>query len=135
MRKYIVDLTNHLIAKNRYYTYPFDTSFIGNVQLDLEAGEVGIMSPEKLGEIMCSFEVGDVMASKAELLGSLYFSGDCEELQRELVALCLAHVIRGRLDINRHSSIPPYNGPFISKRLFDFPGEHFRAGRVFGPPW
>ena len=114
MKQYIVNLTNHLIGKNR-----FDETFsrIGNldkfvehVKTDLEAGDVRTMSPAKLGEIMCSFEIGDVMAGKKDLFNGVHFSGDCEEMLRELVSLCLAFAIRDRLSEERLSGIPRWEG-------------------------
>ena len=44
-----------------------------------------------------SFEIGDVMASKKDLFNNVSFNGDCEEILRELVSLCLAFAIRDRL--------------------------------------
>lgn len=114
MREYIVNLTNNLIRKNRYdelFTKMNNPSeFLTHVTLELESLDVHDMNPEKLGIIMCSFETGDVMAGKQELLGSLNFSGDCEETLRQFVALCLAFVIRERLDPHPASpSVVPYN--------------------------
>ena len=102
MREYIVNLTNNLIRKNRYdelFTRMNNPSeFLTHVTFELESQDVHAMNPEKLGAIICSLEIGDVMAGKQELLGSLNFSGDCEETLRQFVALCLAYVIRERLD-------------------------------------
>lgn len=115
MRKYIVDLTDQLIGRNGYDRPPFNllnhSQFVQCIKEDLWlGGDVSEMNPETLGKIMGSLEIGDVVASKAELLGALSFSGSCEDLLRELVALCLAFVIRDRLDPGLHSSpsIPPY---------------------------
>ena len=105
MRQYIVNLTDHLISKNRY-----DEAFckikdqkklIRHVALDLETGDVRSMSPAKLGEIMCSFESGDVMTSQEDLFKDTCFGGDCDMLLRSLVSVCLAYVIRDRLDEDR----------------------------------
>ncbi len=118
MRKYIVDLTDNLIHKNRYDelwdrfckpNFVKETSFLEHVKLDLDSDDVSSMKPETLGRIMSSFGVGNIMATKDEILGSVSFAGDCEAMLRELVALCLAYVIRDRLDpATTHSSIPPY---------------------------
>lgn len=115
MRKYIVNLTNNLIRKNRYdelFTKMNKNKpgeFLGHVTFELESQDVRIMSPEKLGTIMCSLEIGDVMAGKKELLESLNFNGDCEETLRQFVALCLAYVIRERLDPHPASpTVVPY---------------------------
>jgi hypothetical protein len=59
---------------------------------------------------MCSFEIGDVMAGKKDLFNSVHFSGDCEELLRELVSLCLAFAIRDRLSEEHLSGIPRWEG-------------------------
>lgn len=102
MRQYIVNLTNHLIDKNRYdeifYKISNPDEFIRHVKLDLDSGDVRAMNPDTLGRIMCSFKTGDVKASKKDLFGGISFSGDCEEMLRELVSLCLAYAIRDRLD-------------------------------------
>lgn len=110
MNPYIVNLTNNLIGRHHYdeiFNRTEDLEdFVRHVKTDLEANDVGVMSPPKLGEIMCSFEIGDVMVSKAGLFSSVHFSGNCEELLRELVSLCLAYAIRDRLD-NRCSAVVP----------------------------
>jgi hypothetical protein len=105
MRKYIKDLTDNLISNNRYDMIAERliaegnvALFIAHIKLDLEACDVAKMRPETLGKIMASFEVGDVMTSREDLFESLYFGGDCESLLRQSVALCLAHVIRDRLN-------------------------------------
>jgi hypothetical protein len=114
MKQYIVNLTNHLIGKNRFdetfYRIGNLEKFVGHVKTDLEAGDVRIMSPAKLGEIMCSFEIGDVMAGKKDLFNGVHFSGDCEEMLRELVSLCLALAIRDRLSEERLPGIPRWEG-------------------------
>lgn len=114
MRQYIVNLTNHLIGKNGYdanlYRINNLEKFVEHVKTDLESGDVRTMSPAKLGEIMCSFEVGDVMAGKKDLFNGTHFSGDCEELLRELVSLCLAYAIRDRLSDERMPGIPKWEG-------------------------
>lgn len=114
MRPYIVNLTNNLIGKNDFDATiqrmgPKSDKFIDYVQLTLEAGDISKMSSSKLGEIMSSFEVGDVMAGK-ELLGDLGFNGDCDDLLRHLVARCLAFVIRDRLTGDLHPQIPRWEG-------------------------
>lgn len=114
MRQYIVNLTNHLIGKNGYdatfYRINNLEKFVEHVKTDLEAGDVRTMSPAKLGEIMCSFEIGDVMAGKKDLFNGVHFSGDCEEMLRELVSLCLAYAIRDRLSEERLPGIPKWEG-------------------------
>lgn len=111
MRKYIVDLTNHLIAKNRYdgaFGELESVTFLKYVKNDLNFGDVWKMKPETLGKIMCSFEIGDVMACHPGK--EVSFAGDCEDMLREMVALCLAYVIRDRLDPNEQEGwgIPLY---------------------------
>lgn len=114
MRQYIVNLTNHLIGKNRYdetfYRIGNPDKFVGYVKTDLEAGDVQIMSPAQLGEIMCSFEIGDVMAGKKDLFSGVHFGGDCEKMLRELVSLCLAFAIRDRLSEKHLPGIPRQEG-------------------------
>jgi len=97
MRKYIEDLTNNLIGRNRYDT------LMGHMDDDreiaLRCGDVSDMKPETLGKIMCSFEIGDVPASHYELFSTIRFdSGDCDDLLRTLVSICLAYTIRNRLE-------------------------------------
>lgn len=110
MKQYIVNLTNHLISKN-HYNETFQRvrdldEFVEHVKIDLEAGDVRTMSPAKLGEIMCSLESGDVLASGRDLFNNTHFSGDCEEFLRELVSLSLAYVIRDRIDDRSPAGIP-----------------------------
>lgn len=114
MRKYIENLTDHLIRKNGYEDIleRLDNNkeeFLKFVKLDLEAGDIKDMNPETLGKIMCSLETGDVMASGKELFEKVHFAGNCEEMLRELVALCLAYVIRDRLKLVPRPGIPPYD--------------------------
>lgn len=110
MRKYIIDLTNHLIAKNGFALLSLRIISLRDViKTELECTEVHEMKPETLGKIMASFEIGDVMMRKEEIFNSLHFNGDCEDFLREQVALFLACVIRDRLfpsPITGH--IPPY---------------------------
>ncbi len=117
MREYILNLTNNLIAKNHYeqvdlkmraeQNYP--SNLVEHIKWDLAAGDVRKMNPETLGRVMCSLETGDVMASKQELLvDNLGFAGDCEDLLRELVSLCLAFLIRDRLDYSGFRTALPY---------------------------
>lgn len=116
MREYIKNLTDNLINKNHYdqvdlkmrgqQGYP--GNLFDHVKVDLEAGDVRKMNPETLGRIMANLEVGDVMASKKELIDGLHFSGDCEDLLHELVSLCLAFVIRDRLDHSGFNTVPSY---------------------------
>ena len=112
---YIKNLTNHLIDDHRYddlYDLRMRSdwnTFLTHVALDLENNDVNDMNPATLGKILCSLEIGDVMVSKDELFQMLHFSGDCEGTLRELVALCLAYVIRDRLELPpTASNIPPY---------------------------
>ncbi len=115
MREYIKNLTDNLIGKNRYdevdlkmrgqQGYP--GNLVDHVKVDLEAGDIQDMNPETLGKIMANLEIGDVMASRKELFDNLHFSGNCEDLLRELVALCLAFVVRDRLDPSQRL-IPTY---------------------------
>ncbi len=104
MRKYIEDLTNNLIGRNRYDTLMGHMDddrdkFLEYVQIALRCGDVSDMKPETLGKIMCSFEIGDVPASHYELFSTIRFdSGDCDDLLRTLVSICLAYTIRNRLE-------------------------------------
>lgn len=114
MRPYIVNLTNNLIGKNRYDEIyaKFKTidNFVNHVQMDLYCGDVLTMNPETLGKIMASFEIGDVMATKKELFNDLHFSGDCEDVLRELTARCLAYAIMQRFEPAhiRLPDVPPW---------------------------
>lgn len=113
MRPYIVNLTNNLIGKHDYdrLSKRMDRlNFFEHVKDGLEVHDVEEMTPETLGRILCSLEIGDVIASKADLLDGLHFGGDCEAMLRELVATCLAYAIAGRLDADdiRMNDIPAY---------------------------
>ncbi|GEM_PF-2106000 len=100
MREYIVNLTNNLIGKNRYdevfRRMDNRNEFLTHVKFDLDSGDVRDMTPETLGKIMCSFEIGDVLSSHPGK--EVTFSGDCEDFLRETASLCLAYAIRGRLN-------------------------------------
>lgn len=101
MRRYIQNLTSNLIGKNRYADLKLRIrsrdKFLLHIRRDLESSDVRDMKPETLGKIMCAFDIGDVMASKKDLFERVHFSGDCEEMLREMVALCLAYAICDRL--------------------------------------
>lgn len=105
MRQYIVNLTNHLISNNRYDEVLLKIVdrdvFVQHIKLDLETGDVFDMSPETLGRIMCSLEIGDVLVRTLNSAGfsgdRIRFNSDCEKMLRELVSLFLAVVIRDRL--------------------------------------
>jgi hypothetical protein len=102
MRQYIENLTTNLINKNRFdlvfKKIKDQNRFINFVSMDLQACDISQMNPETLGKIMCSFEIGDVMASKQEIFNGVDFSGDCEEMLREIVSTCLAYKISDRLN-------------------------------------
>lgn len=114
MKQYIVNLTDHLIHKNRYSEIlrriRDRKKFIEHVKNDLDAGDVRAMSPAKLGEIMCSFEIGDVMVNKKDLFDSISFYGNCNDMLRELVSLCLASAISERLSEVSLPGIPKWEG-------------------------
>lgn len=138
MRPYIKNLTDQLINKNNF-DFMFDSImtrdaenprvflgkakrvFLESVETQLEAGDVGKMNPSTLGEIMSSLEIGDVMVGKEELFKQLHFSGNCEELLRELVATCLAFLIHDRLDPNNNEDNPhpiePYQKNWSKKKV------------------
>ncbi len=107
---YLKNLTDHLIRKHRYdkvhqnlLTPDQSRSFIKE---SLGAQVVNEMSPKTLGEIMCSFEIGDIMSAHPGK--EVSFSGDCESMLRELVALCLAYLIVDRLNGTCASKMPEY---------------------------
>lgn len=117
---YIQNLTDNLIGKNCFdrmwkdHYYHEGVGFFKHVRNDLLCcADVSKMSPETLGKIMCAFEVGDVVASKKELFDNITFSGDCEEMLRELVAVCLAHVIVDRLNPDTPGRFAKYRSPEI----------------------
>ncbi len=115
MRAYIVNLTDNLIGKHHFdkmaETMAKDWGgFLNFVKMSLETHDVREMNPETLGKIMCSFEVGDVLANKEQLFQKIYFAGDCEAMLRDLVAVCLAFAIADRLDPEAEfgTLVPPY---------------------------
>lgn len=106
MTPYIANLTKNLIGKHnlrdlyhkRYRPYESSReNFINTLALLLEITDIRDMRGETLGRILYSFEVGDVMASKEELLGAVGFCGDPAETLRQLVSVCLAHLIHDQL--------------------------------------
>lgn len=108
-KQYLVNLTDNLIAKNGYdrlsLSRPVVREFIFQ---DLAyGGDVFKMSSTRLGEIMGTFETGDVIATRNDLFGLIHFSGDCKSLLCELVAACLAYYIDSRLNDNE-PHITPY---------------------------
>lgn len=119
-RKYIVNLTNHLIGRNRYDEAfirigdPY--KFMDYVELDLVHDEVKVMSPERLGIIMCAFSNYDVRMTKADLASQISYSGDVADMLRQIVAVCLSRVIRDRID----PACPPINLPKWTGRLGGF---------------
>jgi hypothetical protein len=77
-----------------FLSYAFRNFLEGTNQDD----DVSAMSHATLGRIMGSLHMGDLMVGKEELLRSLRFAGDGEDLLRELMGSCLAYVIRDRLN-------------------------------------
>lgn len=112
MRPYIKNLTDHLISRNRFFDewklIKDREKFLQTVKRTLLVRDVQDMRSETLGKIMCSFEPEDVPAARHELLKGIAYGGDCEEVLRELVALCIAYAIRERIDHQRGSPVPPY---------------------------
>lgn len=99
--QYINNLMHNLVMTNGlldvYKRIPGQDAFVNFTSIQLGAKDVHRMNPATLGKIMCSFEIGEVLPSREELLGQLSFSGDCEALFRELVSKCLAHAIYASL--------------------------------------
>jgi hypothetical protein len=110
MRKYIVNLTDHLIGKNHFDELASvdGERFLDYVTKLLEVAEVREMRPETLGKIMCEFELGDLQVSKQEMQRRIYFSGEGEDMLRHLVSFCLALAIEARLAPEPEADIPPY---------------------------
>lgn len=139
MRTYIVNLTDQLIRKHHcdrfyetlseevFWNYTLDRGmnqrtlkdyddnelrhgFVKHVALDLVGGDVSQMSPKKLGEIMCSFEMGDIRASRDDLMERCSFSGDSEDFLKQLVSVCLAYAIFARFEScrTRPQNIPAF---------------------------
>jgi hypothetical protein len=122
MRPYILNLTDQLIRKYRFdddmgrlltgwsIAISNESDFLAHVAQMLEFGALKDMTPERLGHVMASFEIGDVMTTKEEIFKHVHFSGDCEDFFRGQVAFCLACVIRDRLtpSANLTKHIPPF---------------------------
>lgn len=113
MRKYIVDLTNYLISRNHLdHAYNIlgweKIPFLKQAAMDLLIGDVAKMNPATLGNIMASFEPGDVRVTRQEIFENIIFSGDCENFLREIVSFCLAAVIFERLNSDPEDRIPSY---------------------------
>lgn len=108
-RQYLTNLTDHLISKNGFDRLTLRREeFIKHVAFELSIREVYMMSPGKLGEIMCAFEIGDVMASKQMFFDHLSFGGDCGEMLRKMVSVCLAYYIDERIHYPEATSLVPY---------------------------
>ncbi len=115
MSPYIVNLTDHLITKNRYDGFyeglgPVRSmrKFIQYVELDLHIGDLSDMKPETLGKIMGSLHSGDVVANWEEISEGIGFNGDCGDLLLRVTARCLAFVIRDRIS-GDSPDIPKWN--------------------------
>lgn len=112
MRAYIKNLTDNFIGKHHLEEerefYPNRSDFLKHIAFTLEICELQNMRPETLGKILGEFEVCDVMASQAEIVEQLHFSGDCMDLLRRLVATTLAHAIFHRLSEVRMPGVPGY---------------------------
>lgn len=103
MRKYIANLTSHLIEKNGYvqtfakWAQDDAKGFAYCVQCDLEARDVGEMNPGTLGSILCEFEPGDTgLSCKEDIVAHI----DCASpkiMLYAIVSLFLADVIVRRL--------------------------------------
>jgi hypothetical protein len=113
-KKYLVNLTDHLIGRNHLDEmvdmYDDQKQFVRHVSAALEVDELAKMTGETIGGIMDLLEVGDVVTSKAELLGNLHFGGDCGDLFREFASRCVAYFIYERLlpDQMRSPTVPAY---------------------------
>jgi hypothetical protein len=113
MHQFILDLTDKLIAENHYddklvsYTGRLD-KFVKDVQGDLAQNDVYLMDKEMLARIMFGLDVGDVMTSKESLFKLVCWGGDGAGLLRELVAACLAYVIKDRLIYQPVADLPRY---------------------------
>ncbi len=122
MRKYLIDLTTSLIQKHRFdddmgrllsgwsIAVSNESEFLAHVAQALEISALWDVTPERLGHMMASFELGEVMATQEEIFKHVRFSGGCKDFLRQQVAFFLACVIRDRLnptaDTIKH--IPPY---------------------------
>ncbi|OHA79951.1 MAG: hypothetical protein A2747_01885 [Candidatus Yonathbacteria bacterium RIFCSPHIGHO2_01_FULL_44_41] len=104
MKGFMRSLVNRLITKNRYdklleIQFPNNRDeFLRYVKEDLASDDVNTMTPETLGKIMCQIDNGDVSVTKEELSNFVQFLGNCDELLREMVSLCLACVIYKHLN-------------------------------------
>ncbi len=116
MRKYITDLTTALIQGNDFEALfnqaRSKAQFVDFTKMFLANNEVGVMNPSTLGKIMYELQSGDVMATHEELFGEngIKFQGDTNLLLRDLVSMCLACVIRDRLDPEKpNHHVTPYS--------------------------
>jgi hypothetical protein len=119
MNQYIENLTDNLIRRHHFdadweeMENQDREKFLKQIKDDLDDLDVCKMKPETLGRVMCSIELGNVMASKEDLFQGVCFAGQCGDLLRDLVSLCLAYIIRERIlatpDIEATGLIP-YRG-------------------------
>jgi hypothetical protein len=108
-KKYLEDLTDHLINCHKLYAIP-KHNFVGIVQAMLFAGPLtdNNMSPERLGKIMCAAEECYLIVDREELLANLAFGGNGSILLRDLVSRTLAFIIEDRLREEPKSLLAPY---------------------------
>lgn len=99
-KKYLVDLTNQLIKKNRYDDL-FENvetmdEFVTIAKNTIVTRDIANMKPETLGKIMCSFDHDDVNVTLEDIAKNVYLS-DCDALLREMVAYLLSCLMWDRL--------------------------------------
>ena len=112
MRQYIINLTDNLIGKHRLDRKQKFLNGEEVLRKFYEAtieNDVAQMSPETLGKIMCSLEIGDVMISQEEFRLKCLFWGDGRDMLNILVTFFLARVIYDRLKPwSQESGAVPY---------------------------
>lgn len=117
MKKYIIDLTDDMIRRNKldslitrysHFRPTEKAQFIKHAQ-NLICASMLNMTGSTMGKIMSEFDFDDVLATREELLEHVTYNGICDEMLRDLVSTALAFVIHDRLDpvqIRSGSTVP-----------------------------
>ena len=109
MDPHIVRLTDSLIKTHDFFGFyqriEKRSELIEHIKATLDCSDVKKMGSPKLGEIICEFEACHVEKGREEILNKIVFDGNYEHYLRELVSLCLAHAIIGRIDDSHPADI------------------------------
>lgn len=111
MRTNILLITNNLISKYQYWKLFEEINdldaFVRRVTEHLREHEIDFLTPAELGVTICSFDPGDIVTTQQGVFTNAFFTGDTEKYLRQMLALCLAYIIRDRLDpLSENKNVP-----------------------------